>query len=145
MTFINVNTQSRRLIALMLSLIMLFSLALPVQAEESTSSGETVTESTYESTPKPIVYEFEGNANSPDGAANGMVTGTPAYVDGVVGQAIELKGSSYVTLPADHPMSAYKAITLSTWVNWKGGSDWQRIFDFGTGTTQYMFLTPKTR
>lgn len=149
---INVNMQSRRLIALMLSLIMLFSLALPVQAEESASSGgtvtestygQTVTEATYESTPKPVVYEFEGNADSTGGTANGTVTGTPAYVDGVVGQAIELKGSSYVKLPAEHPMSAYEAITISTWVNWKGGSDWQRIFDFGKGTNNYMFLTPK--
>lgn len=143
--------QSRRMIALMLSLIMLFSLALPVHAEESASSGESVTESTYaqtvtkstyESTPKPIVYEFEGNTDSTGGSANGTVTGTASYVDGVVGQAISLNGS-YVSLPANHPMSGYEAISISTWVNWKGGADWQRLFDFGKGTNNYMFLTPK--
>lgn len=153
MKIVNVIMQSRRLVALILSLILLFSLALPVQGEESAGSGVTVTEatyeqtateSTYESTPKPIVYEFEGNANSSDGSANGTVTGTPAYVDGVVGQAIQLNGtSSYVTLPAEHPMSDYEAITISTWVKWNGGSNWQRIFDFGKGTSNYMFLTPK--
>ena len=52
--------------------------------------------------------------------------------------------NSYVTLPATHPLSSYNQITVSTWVYWKGGKDWQRIFDFGNGTTQYMFLTPKT-
>ena len=91
------------------------------------------------------LYSFEGNADNAFGSANGTVSGTPAYKDGKVGKAIELNGTnSYVTLPAAHPVSSYNQITLSTWVNWKGGKDWQRIFDFGNGTNQYMFLTPKT-
>src|ERR1019366_3539217 len=32
--------------------------------------------------------------------------------------------------------------TIALWVNWDGGAAWQRIFDFGNGTTQYLFLTP---
>lgn len=91
------------------------------------------------------IYSFEGNADNAFGSANGTVSGTPAYKDGNVGKAIELNGTnSYVTLPSTHPLSSYNQITLSTWVNWKGGKDWQRIFDFGNGTNQYMFLTPKT-
>ena len=27
-------------------------------------------------------------------------------------------------------------------MNWGGGGNWQRIFDFGNGTNSYMFLTP---
>ena len=73
------------------------------------------------------------------------MSGTPVYNDGRVGQAINLDGSTnFVTLPSNLALSNYNEITLSTWLNWKGGKDWQRIFDFGTGTTQYMFLTPKT-
>ncbi|GMK46423.1 hypothetical protein PghCCS26_35520 [Paenibacillus glycanilyticus] len=90
-------------------------------------------------------YSFEGNADNAFGSSNGTVSGTPAFKEGKVGKAIELNGTnSYVTLPAKHPLSSYNEITLSTWVYWKGGKDWQRIFDFGNGTTQYMFLTPKT-
>jgi hypothetical protein len=32
--------------------------------------------------------------------------------------------------------------TVAAWVYWNGGNAWQRIFDFGNDTTQYMFLTP---
>jgi len=32
--------------------------------------------------------------------------------------------------------------TVATWVKWYGGNVWQRIFDFGSGTGSYMFLTP---
>ena len=35
-------------------------------------------------------------------------------------------------------------ITISTMVKWNGGNNWQRIFDLGTGTTSYMFLTPQS-
>jgi hypothetical protein len=33
--------------------------------------------------------------------------------------------------------------TISAWVNQTSSSTWSRIFDFGTGTTTYMFLTPR--
>ncbi len=36
----------------------------------------------------------------------------------------------------------YDDMTLAVWVNWNGGSNWQRIIDFGNDTNQYMFLTP---
>ena len=51
---------------------------------------------------------------------------------------------SYVMLPATQPMSDYNEITLATWVYWKGSSQWQRIFDFGNNTNQFMFLTPRS-
>lgn len=33
--------------------------------------------------------------------------------------------------------------TISTWVNLNSSSNWSRIFDFGTGATTNMFLTPQ--
>lgn len=36
----------------------------------------------------------------------------------------------------------YYDITITAWVYWDGGANWQRIFDFGNDTTHYMFLTP---
>ena len=35
------------------------------------------------------------------------------------------------------------AITVAAWVNLNSVSNWSRIFDFGSGTTTYMFLSPK--
>ena len=33
-------------------------------------------------------------------------------------------------------------MTIATWVYSTSSSNWQRIFDFGNGQEQYMFLTP---
>ncbi|MBD0382950.1 putative Ig domain-containing protein [Paenibacillus sedimenti] len=94
------------------------------------------------------LYSFEGNAKNTFGfssSTDGTVFGTAAYAAGKVGQTISLNGTdSYVMLPATQPMSAYDEITLATWVYWKGSSQWQRIFDFGNNTSQYMFLTPRS-
>ncbi|XEC95849.1 LamG-like jellyroll fold domain-containing protein [Paenibacillus tarimensis] len=91
------------------------------------------------------LYSFEGNADNTFGFSDGTVAGTAAYSAGKIGQAIELNGTdSYVTLPSEHNVSAADQITIATWVYWNGSSQWQRIFDFGNNTSQYMFLTPRT-
>ncbi len=88
-------------------------------------------------------YEFDGNAASSVGALHGTTTGAPGYVAGHAGQAIDLDGvDDLVTLPAGVANS--DDITIATWVNWDGGANWQRIYDFGTGTGQYLFLTPSS-
>ncbi|WP_429563477.1 LamG domain-containing protein [Paraburkholderia sp. MM6662-R1] len=33
--------------------------------------------------------------------------------------------------------------SAAVWVNWNGGASCQRVFDFGSGTGRYMFLSPK--
>lgn len=109
---------------------------------DATEPAVTVTEAAYGTL---VRYPFDGDADSEDGLNNATVSGSLVFEDGWVGQAISLNGSdSYVTLPSDLPSAAADEITVSTWVNWKGGNEWQRIFDFGNGTSQYMFLTPKT-
>ena len=91
------------------------------------------------------IYSFEGNANSSDGLLNGTITGTPTYKEGKVGEAIQLNGDdSYITLPENHPLSQFDEMTIATWVKWEGGSDWQRIFDFGNNEDQNLFLTPSS-
>ena len=92
------------------------------------------------------LYSFEGNAkNTFSSSTDGAVFGTEAYAAGKVGQAISLNGTdSYMMLPATQPLSAYNEITLATWVNWNGSSQWQRIFDFGNNSNQYMLLSPRT-
>jgi hypothetical protein len=39
-------------------------------------------------------------------------------------------------------MAGVTNFTIAVWVYWNGGNAWQRIFDFGNDTTNYMFLTP---
>ena len=50
-------------------------------------------------------------------------------------------GSSYAMIP--YSAANQQEITICLWIRWtSGGSNWQRIFDFGNGTDQYMFLCP---
>ncbi len=55
-------------------------------------------------------------------------------------RALKLNGSSFVQLPST--IASHAGLTVSAWVYWAGGSNWQRIFDFGNSESQYMFLTP---
>lgn len=72
--------------------------------------------------------------------ASGAVRGT-----GYQGQALQLNGTaaSYAFLKDKGPLSELTDFTIATWVNIKSLSNWMRIFDFGSGTSQYMFLTPQ--
>lgn len=55
---------------------------------------------------------------------------------------MDLSGTNqYAMVPAGM-LASVTNFTIALWVNWDGGAAWQRIFDFGNGTTQYMFLTP---
>jgi hypothetical protein len=62
-------------------------------------------------------------------------------VAGQLGNAVRLSGSGdYVNLPSGI-VSGLGDFTVSTWVNPAANSTWSRVFDFGTGTNLYMFLT----
>jgi fibronectin-binding autotransporter adhesin len=99
-------------------------------------------------------YALNGNANDATGNYNGTVSGTATYTTGPKAGtgALVLDGSStYVTLPsavsstvAGIAANYSSGFTLDTWVNWNGGNAFQRIFDFGTGTNAYMYLTPSS-
>lgn len=86
---------------------------------------------------------FEGNTDDDTVNANhGVVAGTASYGGGWIGtQALVLDGTNHLTLPAE--VVNHDEVTVATWVRWNGGSDWQRVFDFGNGTEEYMQLTPK--
>lgn len=86
-------------------------------------------------------YAFEGNVQDSAGSYPAAVSGSPAYATGKFGQAIDLDGTDdYITLPEG--VADLENITVAAWVNWDGGGNWQRIFDFGNGTSQYLFLSP---
>jgi beta-xylosidase len=86
-------------------------------------------------------YTFNTDAREHRGLYNGALQNNAAVTnDPARGAVLSLDGSTnFVSLP----LSVGNASTFATWVKWNGGSDWQRIFDFGTSTTNYFFLTPR--
>lgn len=88
-------------------------------------------------------YDFEGNVRTSVGVLDGTMTGTAAYVPGRQGQALDLDGTTdSVVLPEG--VANLDDFTLASWVWWDGGAAWQRLFDFGNGTSDHLFLTPST-
>jgi hypothetical protein len=87
------------------------------------------------------VNATDSTSNSNDGTESGGVTYTDS---GKIDGADDFDGTDgYIDLPDGFVQSA-DDITFAAWIYWDGpaGEDWQRIFDFGTGTTVNMFLTP---
>ena len=93
-------------------------------------------------------YTFDGTVQDSSGRNNhGTITGDAGYEDAPgYGQALIFNGiNAYVDLPIGSVISSLTDMTISVYVNFAGASgDWQRIFDFGSSTTNYMFLTPRT-
>jgi hypothetical protein len=90
------------------------------------------------------LYAMDGNVQDSSGKKqDGTLNGDASYEAGYLGQALFFSGvNTYVDLPIGTLLSTLNNITVTTWVNSSGaGGDWQRIFDFGTGTTNYMFLS----
>ena len=92
-------------------------------------------------------YDFEDNLqdatpNMMDAAAFGRTNYvTTQHKSGQ--KALSFVGSNYVQLP--YELASSPELTVAMWVYWvRSGSSntWQRIFDFGNGTDQYIFLTP---
>jgi autotransporter-associated beta strand protein len=86
--------------------------------------------------------KFDTNTLDSSGYGNnGITAGTPAYTNGINGQAIVFDGANtVVTLPPN--IAKNTGFSFAAWIKWNGGASWQRIFDFGNSTTHFMFLTP---
>lgn len=83
----------------------------------------------------------DASGHSLDGMINGAVTTVPGYT----GQAIEMISTvapspDYVLLPNDIT-STMNNFTVACWVKLNAIDWWNRIFDFGSATDNYMFLT----
>jgi hypothetical protein len=91
-------------------------------------------------------YAFDGDAGDSSGNANRPIVtnGSPTFVAGKYDSALDLNGTDqYLMLPANM-LASVTNFTIAVWVNWDGGSAWQRILDFGNDATQYLFLTPSS-
>lgn len=85
------------------------------------------------------------------GGPSGKVVNSTLTGDGAVTLAGHMS-DQYVDLP-NGILSAMASVTLEMWLTWAGGSEWQRILDFGndqkgvegsqsSGDT-YLFVTPR--
>lgn len=86
------------------------------------------------------IYNFQSDAHDENGQYSGLLqNGAPARIDPTYGHVLDLNGTNqYVWLP---PGVGY-AQTFAAVVKWRGGGQWQRIFDFGTDTSKTVMLTP---
>jgi len=99
-------------------------------------------------------YTFDGRGTAvvdAEGGPSGAVVGATLSGNGTVTLAGRMSGQ-YVDLP-NGILSALDSATLEAWLTWSGGTEWQRIFDFGDDQTgvedsqgsgsTYLFLTPR--
>jgi len=70
-----------------------------------------------------------------------LAGGASVSTDPIRGKVLSLAGSGQ---HAALPLSVANARSFSAWVKWNGGAPWQRVFDFGADTSNYLYLTPGT-
>ena len=92
-----------------------------------------------------LVASWQMEGSLLDETANLMdvaCSATPRYVtDHQVGDSALRLSNAYLRLP--YAVGDMDEMTIAMWVKWtNSGSNWTRLFDFGNGTQQYMFLTP---
>lgn len=71
--------------------------------------------------------------------------GNILFEQGKVGtKCLSLNGTdAFLQLP--YNILNFNEFTIMLWVYWRGGASWQRIFDFGNGENEYLYLTPRIR
>ena len=91
----------------------------------------------FDQTAGPTIPDASGNAH------NGTLAGTATFPAAFIGNGLSLPGVSgdYVALPGAL-LQTVTSVTIALWVNVRADQAWQRVFDFGSSTNVYMFLTP---
>ncbi|AQQ08984.1 Rhamnogalacturonan endolyase YesW precursor [Sedimentisphaera cyanobacteriorum] len=94
--------------------------------------------------PSRAAYYFSGSFLDSSGEGNNpLVYGAPALETESFADCLALDGKDdYLVLPEN--IAGSDDFTFAAWVYWDGGEKWQRIFDFGNNTDNYMFITPST-
>ena len=89
----------------------------------------------------PFDYTFNDTTLN---ANHSAIYGKTQWVKSHVGDAaLRMNGSdNYIQLP--YTIANHQSLTVSCWVYWRGGDNWQRVWDFGNGTNHYMFFSPQS-
>lgn len=91
-----------------------------------------------------IYYDFEdekdksGNFNDAQLAQSALIA---QGISGGMGLKLDGTSESYATIPSE-ALEGLEDYTISAWIKPDSSENTQRVFDFGTGTDRYMFLTP---
>ena len=89
------------------------------------------------------LYRFENDAR--DNSASGhsaILKGGATFTTGKSGQAVKLSGSGDDHVQLSNRLGDCTDFTFGAWVYPTSGAQWQRVFDLGKGTNNYMFLSP---
>lgn len=80
-------------------------------------------------------YSFTTDASDSVSSQNGVLQGTAS----ISGGALQLTGNGYLSLPTGL-VSGLNSFSIEAFITESSSSpNWSRIFDFGSGTSDYMF------
>ena len=112
------------------------------------AKGESANSVEISATPGQLSYwkldETSGSTAADSwGNRNGVLTSGASWATAIQNNGVQLNGSNgYVTLPTGL-MSDVNDFTIAAWAKVDVSATWARIFDFGSSTSNYMFLTPR--
>jgi fibronectin type 3 domain-containing protein len=106
--------------------------------EAAATTSDLVARITFNETSGSVAADSSGNSR------NASLVNGPAFSPGVLKNALTLSSASsqHATLPAG-VVSELDDFTFSLWVRVSTFESWARVLDFGTGTTNYLFLAPQ--
>ncbi len=133
-------------------LCLLAAFALGTSAS---GTGSTEPYATYEAavtTDAPAAqYRFDEGAGATtlaDSAGTRTATSTSITLGGAGpfggSKSGAFNGTSSIAALPSTALSTASAFTAEAWVKWAGGSTNQHVFDLGSSTTSYMYLTPSS-
>jgi hypothetical protein len=92
-------------------------------------------------------FDESSGTTAADATGNGwtgMLVNGALRAPGIAGNAVDLDGTNdYVRLPTDI-VAGLTEVTVAAWVQLDAVNNWSRIVDFGSGTNNYLFLTPRS-
>lgn len=113
---------------------------------ESPASAEVSATPTSDGLSYWPLNETAGSVTADVWRGGSATLGTGAtWTSGAINNAVRLDGSAngYVNIPAG-VVDGVTDFTVSAWVNLNAAGNWARLFDFGTGDTNYMMLAPRS-
>lgn len=103
-----------------------------VECEPNAENGQVVN--------LPLTADTYDHSNNANHAAMG---GAPVLTNYKQADCLSMNGTTdYLQLP--YTVASHKSMTISAWIYYRGGDKGQRIFDFGNGSEQCMYLSPNT-
>ncbi|WP_127502572.1 glycoside hydrolase family 127 protein [Actinoplanes solisilvae] len=89
-------------------------------------------------------YPFDGSPADASGNGRTATVYSAGYVTGRTGNALNLDGTAgYAALPSGI-LSGASNFTVALWARLDTVTTWSRLLDFGTGTSAYMFISPRS-